>query len=236
MQSSCQVLQKSKVKHPDEKHLNLAWLWTGCLLSGWLKPTQNITGAISRASVISVKRDVCTEAKGWQKPTSTTATVCSPCCHLTRDTEVSAAAPDDPAAPEVLHVQLPSSMFFVCVMNYNGNLVIRKPAAAAEEQQSAWNSGISQVKRSSTRRRQWWPKKNNKSKKTTKTCTYHYWTTVKNFFACVISLSKASFYKYALQVSLRSVNLHPEMWSNGDDTLRHRPGADTRLWKKARGL
>ena len=61
-----------------------------------IKTTQNITGTIDRASVTSVKWDVCTEPSDTKEYLNThPATVCSPCCHLTTDTQESAAVPPD---------------------------------------------------------------------------------------------------------------------------------------------
>ena len=57
---------------------------------------QSITGTIYRASVTSVKWDVCTEPR--LKDNTHPATVCSPCCRLTTDTQVPAARPPPPAA------------------------------------------------------------------------------------------------------------------------------------------
>ena len=108
----------------------------------------------------------CRKAKERILIAEITATVCSPCCHLTKDT----------GAPELLHVQLPSSMFFECVANYNGNLVKLKPAAGADEQQSAWIGGFRQVNDTTTI---------HQTLLTSTKCTCSYWATVKNLFLCV---------------------------------------------------
>ena len=68
---------------------------TGRLYSGWLKPPTTSLVPIYRASVTSEKWSLCTEPKGCKKTTPALARVCSPCCHLTKDTEVSAAMPPD---------------------------------------------------------------------------------------------------------------------------------------------
>ncbi len=81
-----------------------AWPRKGGLCSGWLKPLRTELVPIYRASVISVRWAACTEPKAYWKTTPTTTTACSPCFHLERDTEVSAAVPPDSRAASFLRL------------------------------------------------------------------------------------------------------------------------------------
>lgn len=66
------------------------------IYSDWLnRPKITPLVPIYWASETLVKWHVCIESKGHQKTTPTSATVCSPCCSLARDTEVSPAVPPD---------------------------------------------------------------------------------------------------------------------------------------------
>lgn len=56
----------------------------------WLKLPGTSLITIYKASVESLNWDICAESKRYYK-TPTSTTVCSPCCHLAKDTELSAS-------------------------------------------------------------------------------------------------------------------------------------------------
>ena len=79
--------------------------WTGRFHSRF-KPPRTPLVSIYRASLTLFKWDVCTELKEYWNTTPTSATVCSPCCHLT---EVSAAVPPDYVAASFSGLRLLNS-------------------------------------------------------------------------------------------------------------------------------
>ena len=93
-----------------------------------INTVQNITGTIYRASVTSVM---------WrhEKTRPTPATVCSPCCHLANNTEVSAAVPPDYRAASFLrlwyssihpqHYVITCIFFLYCITDYNLHCVVQ---------------------------------------------------------------------------------------------------------------
>ena len=69
------------------------------------KTLSNKGGARTAFYKFSVSAKSSPTIKDAKKATATPATVCSPCCHLEKDTEVSAAAPPDYRAASLPRLQ-----------------------------------------------------------------------------------------------------------------------------------